>query len=149
MGLDSHWIWLIVAVVLAIAELLVPGVFLIWFAAAAAVSGLIALIFEPSTAVQLLVFASSAVVAVIAGRSWYLANPIETTDPLLNDRGGRLIGRLVTVETAIVGGEGRVTVGDGTWSAHGADAPVGTKLRVIGCEQGVLLVEREDALPPA
>lgn len=147
MDLSPHWLWLILAALLAVAELIIPGVFLIWFAAAAIVAGLTTLIFEPSIPMQLLVFGASAVAAVAAGRAWYIANPVETADPLLNDRGARLFGKLVTVETAIVGGQGRVKVGDGSWAAHGPDCPVGTQLRVVGCEQGVLLVDRENALP--
>ena len=44
-GLDPHWVWLIAATVLAIAELAVPGVFLIWLAAAAAITGFLTLVF--------------------------------------------------------------------------------------------------------
>ena len=32
-GIDAHWIWLIAAALLGIAELVVPGVFFIWVAA--------------------------------------------------------------------------------------------------------------------
>ncbi|WP_136161422.1 NfeD family protein [Sphingomonas flavalba] len=149
MDIEPGWLWMILAVALAAAELALPGVYLIWFAAAAAVAGLTTLIFEPSVTAQFLVFAAGAVVAVIAGRSWYVANPIESSDPLLNDRVARLIGRVVTVETAIAGGEGRVQVGDGAWSARGPDAPVGARMRVVGVEDGVLIVEAEPALPPA
>ena len=39
-GLEPHWWWLIGGAVLGIAELLAPGIFLIWLAAAAAVTGL-------------------------------------------------------------------------------------------------------------
>lgn len=148
MGIESGWLWLILAVGLAAAELALPGVFLIWFAAAAAVAGLTTLIFEPSVVAQFLVFAAGAVIAVLAGRSWYVANPIESSDPLLNDRAARLVGRTVVVETAIEGGEGRVHVGDGVWSARGPDAPVGAHLLVIGIDDGALLVEHEQALPP-
>jgi membrane protein implicated in regulation of membrane protease activity len=35
-----------------------------------------------------------------------------------------------------------VKVGDGVWSAKGADAAVGDRLRVIGAEGVVLVVER-------
>ena len=31
-GLEPHWAWLILGLALAIAEMVVPGVFLIWFA---------------------------------------------------------------------------------------------------------------------
>jgi len=41
-NLEPHWMWLLAAVVLGIAELAVPGSFLIWVAAAAALPGVAA-----------------------------------------------------------------------------------------------------------
>ena len=37
--LYAHWWWLVAAVVLAIAEIIAPGIFLIWLAAAAGLTG--------------------------------------------------------------------------------------------------------------
>ena len=34
--LDAHWVWLMLGLLLAALEMLVPGVYLIWLAAAAA-----------------------------------------------------------------------------------------------------------------
>ena len=36
---ETHYVWLTLAVLLGLAELMVPGVFLIWLAAAAAITG--------------------------------------------------------------------------------------------------------------
>ena len=55
--------------------------------------------------------------AVLIGRRWYRDIPVDSTDPLLNDRVARLIGETVEVCEAIDGGEGRVRVGDGAWTA--------------------------------
>jgi len=65
----SGWIWLIAAVLLAIAELIVPGVFLIWLGAAALVTGAIALAVPLTVPLELALFALTAGVAVVAGRS--------------------------------------------------------------------------------
>ncbi|PWG01160.1 NfeD family protein [Sphingosinicella humi] len=140
-GIDPHWIWLIAAAVLGIAELLMPGVFLIWLAAAAAVTGFAALLLGMPLAFQFALFALLAIAAVYVGRRWYASNPVESSDPLLNDRAARLIGETVTVVTAIEGGHGRVRVGDGVWSARGPDAEVGTRVRVVGAEGTCLKVE--------
>ena len=48
-----------------------------------------------------LIGAVLAVAAVYAGRRWFAMNPIESSDPNLNDRGARLIGETVTVVEAI------------------------------------------------
>lgn len=134
--------WLIAAVLLGIAELVAPGVFLIFLAAAAAITGALVLIFpDMPLAVQLLGFAAWSVVSVLLGRRFYRDMPVESTDPLLNDRIARLLGETVTVTVAIDGGSGRVRVGDSEWAARGPDAPVGARMRITGAVGNALKVE--------
>ena len=139
--LDSHWFWLIIGGVLGIAEILIPGFFLIWLSVAAIITGIAAFILPISMTVQMALFAALAVAAVYSGRRWFAMNPIESSDPNLNNRGARLIGESVLVVEAIEGGKGRVKVGDGVWIAKGADAAVGTRVRVTGSDGAALLVE--------
>lgn len=138
--------WLILAVVLAATELATPGVFLIFFAAAAFITGATTLAL-PGTPflLQLVEFTLWSAAAVAIGRRWYVQFPVPTADPLLNDRGARLIGEVVTVVAPISGGEGRVRVGDGEWPAIGPDTPAGARLRVAGVRGATLIVE---PLPP-
>lgn len=138
--LDDHWGWLVFAALLGVAEVMIPGVFLIWVALAAAVTGLIALAVPLSVPVQFLIFAGLCLIAVWGGRRWYAANPVNSQDPLLNDRTARLIGEVITVVEAIDNGRGRVKVGDSVWSCRGPDAPAGSRVRVIGADASVLLV---------
>ena len=139
--LDDHWGWLVFAALLGIAEVLMPGIFLIWVALAAAVTGLVALAFPISVPVQLLLFALLCLLSVWGGRRWYADNPVASQDPMLNDRTARLVGEIVTVVEPIDNGRGRVKVGDSVWSCHGPDAPVGTRVRIVGAEASVLKVE--------
>ena len=139
--IEPHWAWLILAGVLGIAEIAMPGIFLIWIGLAALVTGLLTLLLGIAEPLQFALFAMLAIAAVFAGRRWFALNPIESSDPLLNDRTARLVGETVMVVEAIDGGEGRVRVGDGVWPAKGADAPVGTRLRVTGIDRGLLKVE--------
>ncbi|NWK95380.1 hypothetical protein DM806_06815 [Sphingobium lactosutens] len=139
--LHDHWAWLVFAALLGIAEVMIPGVFLIWIAIAAALTGLIALALPIGLPLQLLLFAALSLIAVWGGRRWYVDHPVASTDPLLNDRTARLIGQTVTVVEPISGGEGRVRVGDSVWTARGADASAGERVRVTGAEGSVLLVE--------
>lgn len=139
-GLDAHWWWLLAAAVLGILEVLIPGIFLIWIAAAAALAGIVAAIVPLTLPVQLALFGLFAIVSVFGGRRYYERNPVGTSDPLLNDRTARLIGQTVMVETAILDGEGRVKVGDSVWNARGPDAPAGTRVRVIGAQGTCLTV---------
>jgi inner membrane protein len=134
--------WLILAAVLAITELLVPGIFLVFVAAGAAVTGVVTLI-SPDFALtfQVMVFVIASSGAVALGRRWYINNPVPSADPLLNDRVARLIGEVVTVVEPISSGKGKVRVGDGEWLASGPDAPIGTHVRIIGAIGTSLTVE--------
>jgi len=140
-GLDSAWIWLIAAALLAAAEIVVPGVFLIWLAAAAAVTGLATLLFGFALGFQLGLFGIVSLLAFTIGRRWYRRNPVYSEDPLLNDRTARLIGETVVVVTAIENGRGRVSVRDTVWNAIGADAEVGARVMVVGSEGNCLRVQ--------
>lgn len=140
-ALDSHWAWLALGLVLAVAEMAVPGFFLIWLAGAALVTGLLAWALPLALAWQIVIFAVLSLVAVFAGRRYLSANPVVSADPLLNDRGGRLVGETVVVTHAIDGGSGRVRQGDSEWLAKGPDAEPGTKMRVAGHQGTTLLVE--------
>jgi membrane protein implicated in regulation of membrane protease activity len=142
-GLDYHWWWLLVAAVLGILEIFLPGIFLVWMALAAGITGLVVALSPVAMplAWQLGIFALLAVAAVYSGRSVYARNPVASEDPRLNERASRLIGQTVTVETAIENGKGRVTVGDGVWNARGPDLPSGAKVRVVGADGTCLTVE--------
>lgn len=139
--LDAHWLWLILGVILATAEIIAPGFFLIWLASAAILTGVVCFLLPIPLAGQIGLFAVLSVVAVYAARRWFILNPIESADPKLNDRGARLIGEIVTVVEPIGEGEGRVKVGDSLWDAEGPNAVIGTKVRIIGSEGSRLSVE--------
>lgn len=140
-GIADHWLWLIAAAALGIAEIIIPGAFLMWIGIAALITGLATLILPLIVPLQLAVFAVTAVASVYVGRRILLRNPIVSSDPLLNDRSARMIGEIVTAVAPVDASQGRVKVGDGEWSARGATASVGDRLRVVGVERGVLLVE--------
>jgi membrane protein implicated in regulation of membrane protease activity len=140
-SLDPHWGWLALGLLLAAAEIAVPGVFLIWLAGAALITGLVSWVVPLAMPVQVVLFAALAIMSVFAGRGWLRANPVVPADPLMNDRGARLVGETVVVTHAIVGGSGRVQQGDGEWLAKGPDAEPGTRMRVSGHDGVVLIVE--------
>ena len=140
-NMEPHWAWLSLGVLLAAAEIVAPGFFLIWIGAAAVVTGVIAWVVPLSVPLQLGIFAALAFVALYGGRRWLKANPITTADPHLNQRGGRLVGEVLTVTKAIEDGRGRARVGDGEWPVRGPDVAEGTKVRVVSADGGVLVVE--------
>jgi membrane protein implicated in regulation of membrane protease activity len=140
-SLDAHYHWLAIGLLLAAAEMAIPGVFLIWLAAAALVTGLLTWFLPIGLPVQVVIFAVLAIAAVFTGKRYLKSNPIEALDPKMNDRGARLIGETVVVTHAIDGGNGKVKQGDSEWLAKGPDAEPGTKMRVAGHDGVVLMVE--------
>ena len=138
---DPHWAWLALGLVLAVGEMTIPGVFLIWMAGAAVITGLVTWVVPLSVALQVMLFAVLSVGAVFIGRNWLRANPIVGADPLMNDRGARAIGETVVVTQVIEGGEGRVKLGDSEWIAKGPDAEPGTRMRVASHNGAILMVE--------
>ena len=146
-GIEPHWLWLAGGLLLAIAEVIAPGLFLIWLALAALITGAATWLLPLATWVQVALFAELAIVEVLIVRRWlHERRPHEPADLMLNDRGARLLGQTVTVTQPIVSGEGRVRLGDGEWIARGEDAPAGAAMRIVALDGTVLLVEPAAAL---
>jgi len=135
------WWWLIGGLLLLMAELVAPGVFLLFIGAAAMVTGAFVLQFDLGIGPALILFAIYTALAVAIGRKVYGNRNVDSPDPLLNDRSARLIGRSVTVVTAVDEGSGRVRVGDSEWSARGGPAQPGELVRVVAVEGNCLRVE--------
>jgi membrane protein implicated in regulation of membrane protease activity len=139
-GAHPSILWAVLAIILAIAEMFLPGVFLIWLSVAAALTAGATLLLPISEPFQLFAFAIFSALSVSGGRLWYLARPVEGQDPLLNDRAARMIGRQVVVAEAITHGEGRVRIDDGSWPATGPDAEIGAHMLITGINGSTLVV---------
>jgi membrane protein implicated in regulation of membrane protease activity len=148
--IDPAWLWLIGGVVLLIAEVIAPGFFLIFIGAAAILTGVLAVLTGFGVVPQLALFAILAFLCVrVAGRRFYASRYDYTTDPHLNDRGARLLGKVVVVVQPVDSHNGRVRVGDSEWSARGTSAAIGDRVRIVDIEGNCLKVEPEHVLPPA
>jgi inner membrane protein len=148
-NIEPGWLWLIGGVLLLIAEVIAPGFFLVFIGAAAMATGLFTLLFGLGTVPELALFALYALLAVMVGRRFYANRASDSADPLLNDRGRRLVGKVVTVVVAVDEHSGRVRVGDGDWSARGGPAAVGERVRITGVDGNCLNVEAIRPLPTA
>ncbi|WP_305098010.1 NfeD family protein [Croceibacterium aestuarii] len=153
-GIEPHWVWLTLGLVLAALEMLVPGVYLIWLAVAALATGLLTAAFDISLPLQVVDFVFLSLIAAFSAHRFFRDQPIESSDPLMNRRGARMIGETALVVTAIEHGSGRVHIGDSEWIARGPDVPAGARVRITGTDGSSLLVEPvavlgEGAPPPA
>ena len=136
--------WAAVALLLMAAETVVPGAFLLWMGFAAAAVFLLVLVAPgiPLLA-QVAAFVVLSFVSVQVYRKWFMRAERPSDRPLLNRRAEQNIGMVLTLDQAIVGGRGRVRIGDSSWIAEGPDLPAGTRVRVVAVEGVVLKVQAE------
>ena len=132
--------WIGAALLLALAELVLPGFFLVFLAVGAGATGLVLVLFPLPLLVQAMLFAVFTGGAVTLGRRYYHRRSA-SADPLLNERSARLVGRVVTVSEAIRDGQGRVRIGDGEWTARGPDLPAGSTVRIVAVSGSAVEVE--------
>ena len=97
-NLEPGWLWMIGGILLLIAEIIAPGFFLVFIGVAALATGAFTLLFGMPLAFQLILFTIYALVAVMIGRKVYANQAADSSDPLLNDRVARMVGKSVTVE---------------------------------------------------
>ena len=136
------WNWLILAALLLALELMVPGVFLIWLGAAAAIVGLVALTFSVGWQLQLILFGVLSIVLVLLVRRFYRRAGVESDRPLLNRRALQHVGKAYVLQDPIIDGTGKVRIGDTVWSVRGPDLPKGVRVTVTRADGAVLFVER-------
>jgi membrane protein implicated in regulation of membrane protease activity len=137
------WHWWAVAAVLLVFEMLLPGVVFLFLAIGAATAGLVVLVLsDPSLEFQLTVFAVASVASAIVLRPALrrLAQG-KASDRTLNARGDAMVGRTFVLDAPILGGQGRVKLGDGSWAVTGPDMVAGSRVRVIGVQGTELKVE--------
>lgn len=133
------WTWMVLGIVLLGAEIVVPGVFLLWIGIAALIVGAISLLLWDagfwSWQVQVLIFLALSLLSAYAGKKLMGGRNQPSDQPLLNRRGEQMIGRTATLAEPIREGRGRVQLGDTFWRVSGPDLPAGTRVRVVSAAE--------------
>jgi inner membrane protein len=137
-----YWHWLALAAVLLIVELLASGMFFLWLALAAALTGMLLLVW-PNLNLnrQLIAYAVFAILSIGLLRRIFLPFPEKTGEPRLNRRAEQYIGRMFTLEHPIVNGQGKLRVDDSWWKIEGDDCAAGQKVKVVAAEGIILQVQ--------
>ncbi|WP_042691247.1 NfeD family protein [Azospirillum sp. B506] len=141
----SPLLWGALGAVLIAAELVIPGLFLIWFGGAALLTGLVTALWHDWGLVNEAGFFTVAAGAAVAAAMIQARRRTESAEidaAHINDRAGQLVGRAVTLSEPIINGQGRVFVGDTLWSVEGPDRPAGAAMLVVG-HKGMVLVLRD------
>ena len=112
----GHWVWWVAAGIMLMLELVAPGVFFIWLAIAAALTG-------------------------VAGRRIYRGRNTEPDDnPYLNRRQHGYVGRSFTLKQPILNGRGKLVIDDTIWEIEGPDMVPGARVTVTAVDGMRLLV---------
>ncbi len=136
---SGPWGWFVLGGVLLVAEIVLPGAFLLWLGVAALATGALALLVLVGWQIQVLAFAALAVISILIGRRITPAPGAASDRPFLNRRAESQVGRVFTLDTPIVEGSGRVRIDDSVWRIAGPDLPAGAKVIVLKVD-GTLLV---------
>ncbi|WP_097458918.1 NfeD family protein [Mangrovitalea sediminis] len=147
-SLLARWETLVIAgILLLVAEVLLPGFYLLWFGLAALVTGGLMLVLPPLPwEFVLLTFALLSLVSCYIGNRLYRQKIVPQTpaDGDVNQRLRRYIGHEYTAASDIDGSSGRVRIGDTTWLARlekdGDRIEAGKRVRVIGAAGTTLIV---------
>jgi membrane protein implicated in regulation of membrane protease activity len=134
--------WAAFALLLFATEALAPGAFMLWlgFAAVVVFLGVLLVPGIPLLA-QAAAFVALGFVSIQVYRTWFRSRERASDQPALNRRTAALVGRVVSLERAIVDGRGRVQIADAYWEVVGPDLPQGASVRIVGGDAMSLQVE--------
>ena len=137
--------WVIAGLALSLLELIVPGVYLIWFGLAAFVVS-IAVYFMPlEFTTQLIVFAIAsgifAVIGVAVYRYIFSKAQVPAEYKNLNNTAEQYVGQLVTVAEDTADNRTKVKIGDTYWLAS-CQKPFkqGDTAKVVGVKDSLILI---------
>lgn len=138
------WHWFVLAVILIVLEVTTTTGFLLGIAfAALALAGVLYALPELSWDWQFLSFGVLSVVLTLGYRAYFRSVNNATDNPLLNDRAAQMMGKtfLLSVELDRSGAD---MIGDTRWTLRSAGRiNKGARVRVVGVEGMVLIVEQE------
>ncbi len=132
LALDTFWYWLFAACLLMMMEILIPDMFFMALASAAAEVGIVGFFFPTLTfGWMFTIFSAFAVISIWISQRYLSKEVLVSEEPLLNRRSDDLIGRNFTLHEPIINGEGRVKAMASYWNITGADCPVGSRIKVV------------------
>ncbi len=137
-----HWFGIGLAF-LAI-EVVTGTTYLLWPAAAAAITAAIALIFPGKALLHWTVFAVLTLALTLTGHFYVRGRWLKRLGPsTLNERANTMVGQTGIADDVFVAGFGRVKLDDTVWRASSADAiGAGEAVEVISVDGATLRVKR-------
>ncbi len=112
---QPFWAWLALGALLLAAEMATGSGWLLWPAASAGVTAVVAMIFPIGSPAAVSLFAVLTLVSTYAARRWLVRAPAENPD--INDSHQRLVGQTGRAVDDFDDGQGRAFVGGAEWPA--------------------------------
>jgi len=137
--------WFAIGLLFVLAEMFVPGTYLIWFGFSAFIMGILVSLFTFTATETLVLFALISV--AFSGLGWYTYAKVlnKTKVPekykYLNDMAGAHIGKVYNLSEDVIDGRSKAKVGDSFWLIE-IDEPLkkGTKVKIKDVKDGVILI---------
>ncbi len=112
------WNWFILAAVLGVLELTLPGFLLMWFGVAALLIGTLALAINMAWQLQLVLFALIGAGLLMASSRFAGSKSGKSDRPFLNKRAQTHLNKVYKLVAATDSGRGSVQVGDSIWQVQ-------------------------------
>lgn len=132
-----HIFWLTLGGLLLAAEMLGSNGYLLWSGVAGVITGLLIWAIPLSWEWQGTLFAVLTLLAAWLWSKWLRKRMRQQrpADAQLNQRGQQLVGRRLTLDSALENGRGHVRVGDSSWPVIAdEDLAAGSKVEVVAVE---------------
>jgi len=130
-----NWFWLTLGGLLLVAEMLGTNGYLLWSGISAVLIGLLSWLVPLPWAWQGGLFALVTLVTAWLWYCWMQRREKKQLPNTLNQRGNQMIGRQLTLQTALVNGIGHIQTGDSSWRVQAdSDLPAGCEVTVVAIE---------------
>lgn len=142
------WWWISIGGFLAVLEILLPTYFFLWLSLAGFIMGVITWLAPGIYIWQgIIIFSFLSVIIMYAAgifRRQLIRKDSSVKKNILNNRLATYYGRVTPITSQVIDSYGEIVLDDMTWKvkANQISIPVGTKVKIIGDEGMVLLVEQ-------
>lgn len=135
-----YWHWLVFGLVLLSVEMILPtGFVLLWMGASAIVTGVLSWFLPLNWQIEMVLFGVLSIVSYFIYRKFKPA--VVSDKPTLNRRGQSYVGRVFTLDSPIINGDGKLRVDDSQWRIAGPELPAGSRVKVVEADGSTLKVE--------
>jgi inner membrane protein len=135
--------WLLLGLVLLIAELATGTTYLLWPAVAAGITGVLAYVAPTGWEAEVAVFAVLVIALTAIGHPLVRNRLFSTNAPALNERAANLVGVRGAAAATFANGVGAVKINDSVWRAIASDPiEAGADVVVLAVDGVTLTVKR-------